>query len=462
MDFAVRLNNGTTSRWLNVPATKDDLQYALNEMTKDGGSEKFEIDRFRDGDFNGALSEKIEKYIIGADINTVNYLAVRFTEIDPNYLEWLPDIMELNFSRWDIEWLLDYTFNPNYYDFVSNVTNDNELRNYLEEVRPEKWEKALDKLHYDFVLTWSAYKDDGGAYYRTGLEWNSPFKNTKYIPPEHIIHTDSTNPLLKTEQAHIPTETVGGYAIKNYVVFSNNKGFAVGENLKEAESFVTWQLTEENGKRDYYWGHYFKKSDDCTSDFYNRVCHYMHYNNVDVKYNYIEPSEKILEQNENMIDGIINNTSSPKADLTDGQTYDEIKELIPESLEEQKHSSALSDLNKRLIEIVDAVAEELTADTNEKSEKSFVDLHDLDAEFGIDFMRNGILLNVVVDMLCERPEIEDVILDKNQLTVSPKINDDKLNEKNKASVLRKLKKRETDSPGISKLKTGKKKDNYER
>ena len=43
------------------------------------------------------------------------------------------------------------------------------------------------------------------------------------------------------------------------------------------------------------------------------------------------------EQNYNMIDGVINN-EKPRLDLTDGQTYEEIMELAPETLPTEKPS----------------------------------------------------------------------------------------------------------------------------
>lgn len=56
------------------------------------------------------------------------------------------------------------------------------------------------------------------------------------------------------------------------------------------------------------------------------------------KYNHLAAAEMTGEQNYNMIDGIPNNESSPKADLTDGQTFEEIRELAPEMLPEEKTS----------------------------------------------------------------------------------------------------------------------------
>ena len=46
--------------------------------------------------------------------------------------------------------------------------------------------------------------------------------------------------------------------------------------------------------------------------------------------------EKSAEQNYNMIDGVVNNRAVPEADLTDGQTHEEMRELAPETLPENK------------------------------------------------------------------------------------------------------------------------------
>lgn len=50
-----------------------------------------------------------------------------------------------------------------------------------------------------------------------------------------------------------------GYVIRQSVLFDNGRGFAMGENFKAPNPFVTWQFTQEDGKRDYYWGHYFNE-----------------------------------------------------------------------------------------------------------------------------------------------------------------------------------------------------------
>jgi len=61
--------------------------------------------------------------------------------------------------------------------------------------------------------------------------------------------------------------------------------------------------------------------------------------------NHLRSLEDMLEQNDNQLDGIINNTALHRADLTDGQTYDEIKELAPETLNKSEKPSVLEKLN---------------------------------------------------------------------------------------------------------------------
>jgi hypothetical protein len=69
-------------------------------------------------------------------------------------------------------------------------------------------------------------------------------------------------------------EAVHGYIIKESVVFDNDRGFALGENLNAVTPFVTWQFTEENGQRDYYWGHYTADGDAAKRDFDARAAQY--------------------------------------------------------------------------------------------------------------------------------------------------------------------------------------------
>ncbi|MCC8022577.1 MAG: hypothetical protein LIO46_02155 [Clostridiales bacterium] len=70
------------------------------------------------------------------------------------------------------------------------------------------------------------------------------------------------------------------YEIKRAVVFENDRGFALAENINPdaVQPFITWQFTEhESGERDYYWGHYFANEDAAAKDFNTRVADYREY-----------------------------------------------------------------------------------------------------------------------------------------------------------------------------------------
>ena len=62
--------------------------------------------------------------------------------------------------------------------------------------------------------------------------------------------------------------------IRQSVLFENNRGFALGENFKAPNPFVTWQFTLEDGQRDYYWGHYFNEECMAIGDYNRRVFDY--------------------------------------------------------------------------------------------------------------------------------------------------------------------------------------------
>ena len=79
-------------------------------------------------------------------------------------------------------------------------------------------------------------------------------------------------------------ETVNGYEILRAVTFEDNRGFALAECLTAPDPFVTWQFTEdENGARDYYWGHNCTSADTATRDYENRIDAYSHLNGVSEK-----------------------------------------------------------------------------------------------------------------------------------------------------------------------------------
>lgn len=64
------------------------------------------------------------------------------------------------------------------------------------------------------------------------------------------------------------------YEITRTILYDNDRGFAIGENPAAPSPFVTWQFTEEQGRRDYYWGRYFNTKDDAVKNFLDRTNSY--------------------------------------------------------------------------------------------------------------------------------------------------------------------------------------------
>lgn len=66
---------------------------------------------------------------------------------------------------------------------------------------------------------------------------------------------------------------------------------------------------------------------------------------------YLMNAEMSVEGNYNMVgDGLINNAAPQRDDLTDGQTWDELRNLAPETLPEEKQSvlERLSEMRERV------------------------------------------------------------------------------------------------------------------
>ena len=126
-----------------------------------------------------------------------------------------------------------------------------------------------------------------------------------------------------------------GYEINRAVMYDNGLGFVQAHDPEAPAPFVTWRhgIDDEGGKW-YEWGHYFTTEDRARIDFITRAADYVRQYKVTEKPLPTAAAEMDAEQNYNMIDGVPNNVPIPKSDLTDGQTYEELRELAPEMLYE--------------------------------------------------------------------------------------------------------------------------------
>ena len=75
-------------------------------------------------------------------------------------------------------------------------------------------------------------------------------------------------------------ERNAGYEIKRLLLYDDNKGFALGENLRAPDPYVTWKVTEEQGRRSFDWGHYFTTERAAVKDFLKRAGDYEKENSI--------------------------------------------------------------------------------------------------------------------------------------------------------------------------------------
>lgn len=59
--------------------------------------------------------------------------------------------------------------------------------------------------------------------------------------------------------------------IRRTILFDNKCGFVLGENPKAPNPYVTWQFNEQDGHRDFFWGHYHNEPGMAERDFHNRA-----------------------------------------------------------------------------------------------------------------------------------------------------------------------------------------------
>ena len=102
-------------------------------------------------------------------------------------------------------------------------------------------------------------------------------------------------------------EKNAGYVIRESVLFDNKRGFAIAEheNPKVPAPFVTWQFAEENGHRDYFWGHYHTEEAAAVKDFAARSADYQRrYGVQEVKRPIAEQMKAANEQTEKPVDKV--------------------------------------------------------------------------------------------------------------------------------------------------------------
>ncbi len=220
---------------------------------------------------------------------------------------------------------------------------------------------AMNVLHgfgfqrVNLVLAHNIHKHNyDGRYSNANKAWAASLEIPKafdsvYMNAHPILidgfatHTRELYAALDAERFILPGRSETGHAVQDYKIlrsiqFDDHRGFALGHNPDAVEPYVCWQFTAENGRRDFYWGRYCDTEQAARDSYSVRVAAYMRDSEAKEAFNPLAATEMSTEQNYNMIDGVRNNMAYPKADLTDGQTHEELRELAPQTLPDEKPS----------------------------------------------------------------------------------------------------------------------------
>lgn len=73
-----------------------------------------------------------------------------------------------------------------------------------------------------------------------------------------------------------------GYTIRQAVTFDNGCGFALGENPKAPNPYVTWQFQKDGDRLDFYWGRYHNDLRKAEANFRQRVGDYQSQYHVNI------------------------------------------------------------------------------------------------------------------------------------------------------------------------------------
>lgn len=317
--LSVSLDSGKNSTWLTLPATGAELNKALLDM---GALDK----PYSIGDYRTTISvphEIMRGIIVGSDINAANYLAARLADLPPVQVEKLEAVMDSPQHLTSIAQLIDFADNTDCFVFTPGIGSTEELGRYVlhesgEVDMTEEWKSGIDPEAFGkrIVEVEKGVFTSRGYLQPSGDEWNKIFEKTRLVPLE--------------------------YRIDNYQMSAVFDVQTEMQRLKDAGVSID-DITEELNYRD--------RAGDATR-WDDNLFEYSGDELSEIEEAWLEPgkylknAEMAVEQNYNQIDGRINNEPPRRADLTDGQTHDEIAELAPETLPPKDKPSILEQLKE--------------------------------------------------------------------------------------------------------------------
>ena len=178
--------------WLAMPATTEQLHEAMKSVGISADNpQDFFIRGYSDNeDRHIALPYDM---VCASDVDSLNFLAARLSELDPAELPKLNAALQQKQGFENMEQVIDFTFNVDYFVHIPEVQNSRELGDYylnksgMVEM-PEEWKAGIDLAAFGKN---AAEKEQGaftpyGYIVKSGDEWQRHYEG-RDVPEEHRI-----------------------------------------------------------------------------------------------------------------------------------------------------------------------------------------------------------------------------------------------------------------------------------
>ncbi len=193
IDSKTRFETGTAGGfWLDMPATKEQLHAAMESVgiTADNPQDFF-IRGYIDNEQNHiALPHDL---VCAADVDELNFLAVRLGELDPAEIEKLNAALQSKMGFENVGQIIDFTYNTDFFVHIPEAHTTRELGNYYLNKSgavqmPEEWKGGIDLAMFG---QHAAERENGaftqyGYITKSGDEWERHFEG-RDVPEEYRI-----------------------------------------------------------------------------------------------------------------------------------------------------------------------------------------------------------------------------------------------------------------------------------
>lgn len=211
IDSISRFETGTAGGfWLDMPATKEQLHAAMENVGITANNpQDFFIRGYIDNEQNHiALPQDL---VCAADIDELNFLSARLTELDPAETLKLNAALQSKMGFENVGQIIDFTYNTDFFVHVPEAHTARELGDYYLNKSgavqmPEEWKGGIDLAMFG---QHAAEREDGtftqyGYITKSGDEWERHFEG-RDVPEEYRIMSYPQPARLDPEKVEFDT-----------------------------------------------------------------------------------------------------------------------------------------------------------------------------------------------------------------------------------------------------------------